>query len=692
MLQLRKSLLTAPILILALLAVPMLAEVISLAVQERGFTRHDLAYYLDPSLVNFVRPGLKIKIVSAAIQNSQITVRFTLTDPKGLPLDREGVFTPGSISTSFIAAYIPKGQKQYTAYTFISATSPITNQTATQAATDTGGTYTKNADGDYSYTLKTKPPSDFDTSVTHSIGMYASRDLTEFELGRQYDNFIFTFVPDGSPVTVIRDVVRTENCNQCHDPLAFHGGTRRETALCILCHQPQSTDPDTGNTVDFKVMIHRIHMGENLPSVKAGKPYQIIGFRQTLFDFSTIAFPNDVRRCDVCHKAVPNADGHSNVKLTGSQGINYFLAPTRAVCGSCHDDVNFASGEKHPGGAQISDNLCANCHIPEGELEFDASIKGAHTIPSFSAQLPGTTFSIVKVENSAPGQKPTVTFTVKDKAGNVLDAAGMDDLSLVMAGPTTDYANYWREDARKATRSGDTFIYTFTNTIPADAKGSFAMAIEGYKNVKINAGMVNEMTVRDAGFNPVVYFGVTDATPVPRRKVAALEKCNTCHGVFMLHRTRRRNAPEGCVLCHNPNFTDAKERPADKMPAETLHFKNLIHKIHTGENLTTDFTVYDAGSPENFNEVRFPGDRRNCAKCHVNNSNQLPLPDGVLPTVSPRGWMNPTQPIAAACLACHTEKPVAAHASIMTSPTLGESCEACHGRDAQFSIDRVHAR
>ena len=28
------------------------------------------------------------------------------------------------------------------------------------------------------------------------------------------------------------------------------------------------------------------------------------------------------------------------------------------------------------------DNLCANCHIPQGEIDFDASIKGSHVVPA----------------------------------------------------------------------------------------------------------------------------------------------------------------------------------------------------------------------------------------------------------------------------------------------------------------------
>jgi hypothetical protein len=75
------------------------------------YTAQDKAFYADPNLVDFVRPGLVIKIVSAAIaDDGTITARVKFTDPKGLPLDRAGITTPGAISASLIAAYIPKGQ------------------------------------------------------------------------------------------------------------------------------------------------------------------------------------------------------------------------------------------------------------------------------------------------------------------------------------------------------------------------------------------------------------------------------------------------------------------------------------------------------------------------------------------------------------------------------------------------------
>ena len=663
----------------ALLALIIGAAVLTSAPNPR-FSRREKAYFADPKVVNFVRPGLVIKILSANIaQDGTITTHFTIQDPQGLPLDRNGVNTPGSVSTSFIAATIPAGQSQYTAYTTTVQTSPITHVSATQAATDSGGTYTTNADGDYVYTFKTKAPAGYDQTATHSIGIYGSRNLTSFGLSTYYSNFVFNFVPNGSAVTVIRDVVQTSSCNQCHDPLAEHGGSRREVTLCVLCHTPQTTDPDTGNTVDMKVFIHKIHMGANLPSVVAGGKYEIIGFNQSVNDYSTVVFPSDVRNCTICHTP------------TATQANNYLTKPSAASCGSCHDDVNFASGQNHPGGPQPDDKLCAQCHTPQGELEFDASILGAHTIPTNSTQLPGTVINLMSVSNGAPGKSPTVTFTLKDKSGNPLSAANMASFNLILAGPTSDYPGYTSESAKGASGgSGGQYTYTFNATIPANATGTYSIGSEGYNNVTINPNTVNSQTVRDAMVNKVINFSVDNSPVTPRRQVVTTANCNSCHTFLSVHGSNR-NQVEQCVLCHNPNNTDSDDRPASAAPPQGINFAMMIHKIHTGENLTTDYTIYGFnGSVNNFNDVRFPGDRRDCAKCHVNES-QTPPTGATLAVTDPRGPINPVQPTTSACTGCHTDIATASHA-LSNTTQLGEACAVCHGANGAFSVDSVHAQ
>ncbi|MBC8165468.1 MAG: hypothetical protein H7Y20_06305, partial [Bryobacteraceae bacterium] len=128
------------------------AAVIAGAADLPGLRRNDKAAYADPKHVSFVRPGLAVTITSAQITpEGVISVLFNIADLRGLPLDREGITTPASVALSFVAAFIPEGQTQYTAYTTRRATGTV-GGTVTQAAADTGGAYTKVADGQYRYT------------------------------------------------------------------------------------------------------------------------------------------------------------------------------------------------------------------------------------------------------------------------------------------------------------------------------------------------------------------------------------------------------------------------------------------------------------------------------------------------------------------------------------------------------------
>jgi Outer membrane cytochrome MtrC/MtrF-like, domains II/IV len=692
-----------------------------LGADSSAFTKKDKAFYLDPQELAFIRPGLRFQIQEASIAaDGTIQYRFTLQDPAGQPLDRLGVTTPGAISVRSVVAVIardqPNSQNLYTAYTTRAQTSTITNKSEVQASFDAGGTFEKVAEGEYTYTFATKAPSGFDVGATHTIAAWAARDLSEFDLGNNDASVSFNFVPDGSEVTTRRDIVPDEACNKCHGNLSAHD-ERRTVGVCITCHQPQSVDPDTGNSVDFTTMIHKIHMGEELPSVQAGKPYQIIGFGNAVHDFSTVVFPADVRHCEACHKGVDEQQANAvalarqaatadrggiqrqRATLTprpdqATQANFYLMKPSRRACGACHDNVNFATGENHAGLPQISDNQCSNCHIPEGELEFDLSIKGAHTIDRFSKELKGTKFELLGVDNSSPGEKPTVRFNITNNAGQTVTPSSMLRLALVMGGSTNgDISQYFSDDATKAVASGSAFAYTFQEAIPEDATGTWAVGIEGYQSGTILPGTEQERTgVRDAGVNKVFYFPVTDAQAVPRRKVVAQEKCNACHFSLDLHGSNRNNV-EHCVICHNPTGTDVATRPADQMPAESIDFKQMIHKIHTGENLEIPFTIYGFRSSVNdFTDVRFPNDRRNCTICHIDGTQELPLPDNLLSAVSPRDYIDPMPPATGACLACHTNLSAAAHADLNTSGKLGESCAVCHGADKEFSVDRVHAQ
>ncbi|MEO6324745.1 MAG: OmcA/MtrC family decaheme c-type cytochrome [Thermoanaerobaculia bacterium] len=654
--------------------------------------------YLSSDQLNYIRPGLKIKVNSVTIPaDRRPVVDFTITDDLNQPLDRLGQITPGAISVSFILAWWNPDLRQYTAYTTRTVTSPITNVTAVQAGTDSGGVFTDLELGHAKYVFKTVLPTGFDITRTHTLGLYSTRATLAIMGKNYYANVEFDFRPDAAAVTSTWLAMNdAKSCASCHDPLSAHGGSRRDVKLCVLCHTPQTTDPDTGNTVDFKVMVHKIHRGDNLPSVKAGTPYQIIGFGQSVVDFSTVAYPQDIRNCATCHEA------------TAPEAPIWYTRPTRASCGSCHDNVNWVTGANHAAGPQPDDVTCANCHAPQGDHEWDASIKGAHTIPVKSTQLTGIKMTIVSVTNGAAGQKPTIVFTLKNNAGATIDPTTFaGSIAFTLGGPikdskghaVTDYASYVRSTAKAATTA---FVGTFANgqgthtstvAIPANAAGTWTATSDVRRAVALNPAPRTpaEKTVNEAAFNPIFRFVVTDTQPVARRTVVTMDKCNKCHETLALHGGQRFNVDE-CVICHNPNESDLARRPAAELPAESVSFKRMIHRIHTGEKLTQDMTIYGfGGTPLNFNEVRYPGDRRNCIACHSTGSANLPLPAGTIDTITLRDYFTPQGPGTAACLGCHDNRDAAAHAAINTA-IFGEACASCHGANSEWSVDKVHAR
>ncbi len=632
---------------------------------------NDKAYYASEAMINFVRPGLDLTITGVTVaSDGTVTARVKMTDPLGVPLDREGIYTPGPISASFILASIPSGAKQYVAYTTRTVTSPITGQSAVQAGTDSNGVWTKVADGEYSYKFGKKLPAGYDMNVTHTIGAYASRNLTEFEFPTSYDNATYDWVPSGAAVTTTRDVIKTATCNKCHDRLALHGGSRRTMEVCVLCHTPQTVDPDTGNTVDMVAMTHKIHMGVDLPSVQAGGKYIIIGHNQSVHDYSEVAFPADVRRCTTCHD-----------QSTGAKQAMAFNNASRAACGACHDNVNFQTGENHIGLPQFSDNFCTQCHIPKGELDFDVSIEGAHLIPTESASLPGVVFKILEIHNAEPGQSPLVVFAVEDKSGRPVVASKMSRLRLYLAGPTSDYTSQYYDNVANADGNGyGVYWWTMSKPLPADAKGSWVVSLEGRNTVILLEGTTRQVSVNDAGKNVQMAFSVDGSAVAPRRTVVSMAKCNSCHANLAFH-GGGRNIIEACVMCHNPTATAGSS-------GVSIDLGVMVHKIHRGAALERGFAI----GTHNYSEIGFPGDLRNCSACHVNGSEQLPLTKGQLAVKHPADLIPNPGRTTAICTSCHDSKAVAAHAATNTDDTLGEGCNACHSSTSQYSVTKVHAR
>ena len=646
------------------------------AAEKQGFfSNAEKAFYADEKELSFVRPGLVVTITGASIAaDGTITAEVRVTDPRGLALDREGTNTPGTISLSFVAAVLPQNDTHYTAYTTRVRTASGTGRQATQAAADTNGTFTKIEDGLYRYKFRTPAPSGIDRTATHSIGVYASRNLTEFELGTNFASNVYNFIPAGGTVTKTHDVIRTETCNGCHGDLNFHGGSRRGVAMCVLCHQPQTSDPVTGNTLDLAVMVHKIHTGADLPSVAAGGKYQLNGF-SGLVDYSKIRFSGNggTRNCAACHKL------DADPARQAAQAQAHLTNPTRSKCGSCHDDVNFATGDGHRGLAQTTDANCSRCHIPQGDSEYDASIAGAHVPANFSETLGGVVLQIVRVDDGTAGKRPVVTFTVKNRAGEPIPLAELDRLVLYMSGPAADYLTQSSTDVRQAAAVGDgSYRITFPNSIPADAKGTYRFSLVSRKRLQLMAGTEKQRQADDIARNVQSFFSVDGSPVAARRQVVDTAKCNACHVQLTFHGTQ--NTVDQCVMCHTADLVDGTTK-------QSAQFTTMIHRIHSGKELGVP---YKLGS-DTWDHVGYPGIRSNCNGCHINNSQQLPLRADLRDIKEPAGPITDRKPETNACTSCHASASAVAHAQANTG-AIGESCSVCHGSNSEFSVDRVHAQ
>ena len=151
-----------------------------------------------------------------------------------------------------------------------------------------------------------------------------------------------------------------------------------------------------------------------------------------------------------------------------------------------------------------------------------------------------------------------------------------------------------------------------------------------------------------------------------------IDKCNGCHTLSLA--ARRKPQPDrACACCATTrarttaSYASVRSTPADKtLPPQAVNFALMVHKIHTGENMTTDFNqtytiVGFGGSHNDFTDVRYPamgptgasGDTAKCYMCHVNGSEAV-LPDRQEP-VRIRRAAEPGAGHHSACTACHSD-------------------------------------
>ncbi|MFO0985269.1 MAG: cytochrome c3 family protein [Planctomycetota bacterium] len=224
---------------------------------------------------------------------------------------------------------------------------------------------------------------------TYSVGMWAHKDFS-VTVGSETTTYrsisppaIGNFLFGAATQIETRAIADAAACNNCHDDLVFHGNGRRGLDTCLLCHSISGAEDAAkynysdwyvgatpGVTVDFRTMLHKMHMGKQLTKtyqvngVFLGVPYQFDGNES-----ADPVQPGGTAQCIACHGEAsaawqqPGARNHPTQQTQPLRGW-------RAVCGSCHDsDATAAHIDSNT--APSGFEGCAVCHEPGKQWPVD---------------------------------------------------------------------------------------------------------------------------------------------------------------------------------------------------------------------------------------------------------------------------------------------------------------------------------
>ena len=269
--------------------------------------------------------------------------------------------------------------------------------------------------------------------------------------------------------------------------------------------------------------------------------------------------------------------------------------------------------------------------------------------------------------------------------------------------------------------------YLVKSVLPAAASGAGRVGIEGHPSVQTGVDPVLLTPIYASIPVKSVYrdFPINGAA-VARRQVVDITKCMVCHDNrqhgetivprLSLHGANRNEETGVCVMCHNPNQTDAAYRTSGA--EESVDFKRMIHGIHAGGMRKNPLIIIGRnGSVNDFSHVRFPTSLRNCLNCHVEVNQrgtfELPMSTTLGSAISTLSVLNnplPGQvdidpsndlrisPTAATCSGCHDDSETRRHMTqmgasfgVVQSVLAGrEQCVNCHGPGKSRDVRKEH--
>lgn len=383
--------------------------------------------------------GLVLALTGAPTINADqsVTLRFTAKDDQGFPVDLlNGKYSLNTVNVPrfAIAQIKTAADGSVLPYNVLTATGslsqdpalpapdPATVKTSPGTATPSLtapdaaklGVLVENGTGagDYSYTFPTGTMTsapgtgsnagkttysvsggvkiDPSSTASYTVWIQAQRQINVSNVndpkGFKAVNYQYSFVPGSNATPLKREIVTTSACSKCHNAFksestlatgGFHGYGRVEGPFCNVCHnaarQSTATNSDTTDLVKFAagtgtpaadsaIFVHRLHSGARIQTANV------------FHGINDVSYPQDLRNCDACHAGA-------------AQGAQAKTRADRAVCGSCHDYVDFAGTKAaisctnpvtvdsnglpvpcvHLPGANTDDTSCAGCHVAGGK-------------------------------------------------------------------------------------------------------------------------------------------------------------------------------------------------------------------------------------------------------------------------------------------------------------------------------------
>ena len=608
------------------------------------------------------------------LQNAGVPA-VTVNSP---PVVKFSVFSDGKVVTGLtnanvrfaMAKLVPASngnRDQWVSYVFKTVKSVAGNgpggvpvlASAPQATTDTStvAQLVYNADGYYTYTFSTdvKTVKDssgnllWDAGKTQRVAIQLSYKNAAGATVLANPYFDFTVGSDGKSVTVTdptktRKMTDVASCNSCHEKLALHGGGRVDTQYCVMCHNPGTVDPESGNNLDMAAMTHAIHAGRKIKA-DSGTDYTIWGYGNSKHDYAEVGFPQDLRNCSKCHSA-------SNTSTP--QGDNWKTVVSEQACLTCHTNkvgglweskhIVYAKDPAVVGSASstntkatdLTDAQCVACHkagsnISPAVVHWNQNEENSakYKMNIESASFDATTRKVsVKYFLSDPtnGDKAYDLATGCASATSCASTTLFGNLRFYVAYQNmvgqsmgvTEFSAYNNggnsatEYAYKGTKDGSNH-YTVSIQLPADS----ATAVAAGTARVISIGQVKEpmLAVKSLDPRPVVVpttllnvvvqntykdFVISGAMS-PRREIVSNDKCNDCHGALgttsgsntlaNAFHSGARNTVESCVLCHDANRASSGNMMTNGLPLyESYQFKRMIHGIHGNSKRVSPFT------------------------------------------------------------------------------------------------------